>query len=66
MENALVRGCTFLNTPAGDVIGAQGEGGVFTIHAGARALISDILYEDVRIEHFWDKIVDFRIIALAL
>jgi hypothetical protein len=46
-----------------DVIGAHGFGGVFTIHNGDRALITDILYEDIRVEHFWDLFVDFRIMA---
>ncbi|HEY3330919.1 MAG TPA: glycosyl hydrolase family 28 protein [Capsulimonadaceae bacterium] len=44
-----------------DVIGGHGEGGVFTIHNGDRATISDVLYEDIRVEHFYDKLVDFRI-----
>lgn len=45
-----------------DVIGAHGEGGVFTIHAGDRAEIADVLYEDIRIEHMYDKFVDFRVL----
>jgi hypothetical protein len=43
------------------VIAAHGEGGVFTIHNGDRACISRVLYEDIRVEHFYDKLVDFRI-----
>lgn len=45
-----------------DVLGAHGEGGVFTIHAGDRALIEDVLYEDIRVEHFYDKFIDFRVL----
>lgn len=45
-----------------DVIAGHGEGGVFTIHAGDRATISDVLYEDVRVEHFYDKFIDLRIL----
>ena len=45
-----------------DVIAAHGEGGVFTIHAGDRAIISDVTYEDIRVEHFYDKFIDFRIL----
>ena len=45
-----------------DVIGAHGEGGVFTIHAGDRAEIRDVLYEDIRVEHMYDKFIDFRVL----
>lgn len=45
-----------------DVLGAHGEGGVLTIHAGDRALIEDVLYEDIRVEHYYDKFIDFRVL----
>lgn len=45
-----------------DVINAHGDGGVFTIHAGDHALIEDVLYEDIRIGHMFDKFVDFRVL----
>lgn len=45
-----------------DIIAAHGEGGVFTIHAGDRAAISDVTYENIRVEHFYDKCVDIRIL----
>jgi hypothetical protein len=54
-----VRGIVFRNN---DVIAAHGEGGVFTIHNGDHALIENILYEDIRIEHYYDKLIDFRIL----
>lgn len=44
-----------------DIIGAHGEGGVFTIHNGDRAVISDVLYRDIRVEHFYDRFIDFRV-----
>jgi hypothetical protein len=44
-----------------DVMGAHGHGGVFTIHNGDRALISRVLYEDIRIEHMFDRMIDFEI-----
>ncbi len=46
-----------------DVVAAHGEGGVFTIHAGDRAVIERIRYDDIRVEHYYDKLVDFRILA---
>lgn len=54
-----ISGITFRDC---DVIGAHGEGGVFTIHAGDRAVISDVLYEDIRIEHMYDKFIDLRVL----
>jgi hypothetical protein len=56
---ARISGITFRDC---DVIGAHGEGGVFTIHAGDRAEICDVLYEDIRVEHMYDKFVDFRVL----
>lgn len=44
-----------------DVIGAHGQGGVFTIHNGDRAHIRRVRYDNIRIEHFYDKLVDFFI-----
>jgi hypothetical protein len=45
-----------------DVLSGHGEGGVFTIHNGDNATVSRILWEDIRVEHFYDKLVDFRIL----
>jgi polygalacturonase len=44
-----------------DVLSVHGQGAVFSIHNNDRALIKDILFEDIRIEHCWDKFIDFRI-----
>lgn len=44
-----------------DVIAAHGEGGVFTIHNGDHALVENVLYEDIRVEHYYDRLVDFRV-----
>jgi hypothetical protein len=38
-----------------------GSGGVLTIHNGDRAILSDVLYEDLRIEDAREKLVDFKI-----
>lgn len=53
-----IKNITFRNI---DVLAGHGEGGVFTIHNGDRATVENILYEDIRVEHFYDKLIDFRI-----
>jgi hypothetical protein len=45
-----------------DVIYAHGEGAVFSIHNGDRAIVENIVWRNIRIEHYWDKLVDFRIV----
>jgi len=53
-----VRGVIFRDI---DVLHVHGTGAVFSIHNNDRASISDILFEDIRIEHCYDKFIDFRI-----
>lgn len=45
-----------------DVIASHGGGAVFSIHNGDRAVVEDILWENIRIEHYWDKLIDFRVL----
>lgn len=45
-----------------DVIAVHGFGGIFTIHNGDRAIVRNVRYENIRIEHFFDKLVDLRIV----
>ncbi len=45
-----------------DVIGAHGEGAVFSIHNGDRAVVENIRWENIRVEHYWDKLVDLRVV----
>jgi hypothetical protein len=45
-----------------DVLGIHGHGGVFGINNADRALVTDILYEDIRIEHYYNKLVNLRVI----
>ncbi|HSI07802.1 MAG TPA: glycosyl hydrolase family 28 protein [Rariglobus sp.] len=45
-----------------DVINAHGEGGVFSIHNGDRAIVENIRWENIHVEHYWDKLIDFRVV----
>jgi hypothetical protein len=54
-----VKNIRFVNC---DVLGVHDLGGVFGIHNTDRALISDVVYEDIRVEHYYNKLIDFRII----
>ena len=53
-----IRNITFRNI---DVLHVHGHGAVFSIHNSDHAKISDILWEDIRIEHCYDMFVDFRV-----
>ncbi|MGE5557095.1 MAG: glycosyl hydrolase family 28 protein [Bacillota bacterium] len=44
-----------------DVLSVHGFGAVFSIHNADRAVISGVLYEDIRIEHCFDRFIDFRV-----
>jgi polygalacturonase len=44
-----------------DVLSIHGQGAAFSIHNFGQALVENIRYEDIRIEHCWDKFIDFRI-----
>ncbi|MDF3057263.1 MAG: Endopygalactorunase-like protein [Rariglobus sp.] len=45
-----------------DVLNAHGEGAVFSIHNGDRAIVENVRWENIRVEHYWDKLVDFRVV----
>jgi hypothetical protein len=49
-----------------DVIRCEREGyysgGVFTIHNGDRALVSNVRYEDIRVEDAREKLIDFKVL----
>jgi len=45
-----------------DVIYAHGEGAVFSIHNGDRAIVENVRWENIRVEHYWDKLIDFRVV----
>lgn len=45
-----------------DVINAHGDGAVFSIHNGDRAVVENVRWENIRVEHYWDKLVDLRVV----
>lgn len=45
-----------------DVLAVHNFGSVFGIHTGDRALVENITWEDIRVEHHYDKLVDFRVL----
>ncbi len=45
-----------------DIIGAHGYSAVFSIHNGDRAQVENVLYEDIRIDHYFSLFLDFRVL----
>ena len=45
-----------------DILCVHGHGAAFSIHNGDRALVEDITFEDIRVEHHFEKLIDFRVI----
>jgi hypothetical protein len=58
LRTAFVRNIRFRDC---DVLAVHGHGGVFGIHNADRATVSDVLYENIRVEHHYEKLVDFRV-----
>lgn len=54
-----IRNIVFRNC---DLIHVEGPEGTFTIHNGDRALIQNILYEDIRVEDSRGWLIDFQIL----
>ncbi len=54
-----ISGVTFRDI---DVLAAHGDGAVFSIHAGDRATISGVLFDDIRVEHMYSRCVDLMIL----
>jgi hypothetical protein len=44
-----------------DILGVHDFGAPFGIHNADHATISDVLYEDIRVEHHYNKFIEFRI-----
>ena len=45
-----------------DVLGVHDMGGVFGINNSDRVIVSNILYEDIRVEHYYNKLINLRVI----
>ena len=45
-----------------DVLAVHNFGSVFGIHTGDRARVENITWENIRVEHHYDKLVDFRVL----
>ncbi len=43
-----------------DVLGVHNFGSVFGIHNGDHATVEDVTWDNIRVEHHFDKLVDFR------
>lgn len=54
-----IKNITFRNC---DLIHVEGPEGTFTIHNGDRALVQNILYEDIRVEDSKGWLIDFKIL----
>jgi hypothetical protein len=44
-----------------DILAVHGHGAALSINNGERATISDVLYEDIRVEHYYDMFLNFRV-----
>lgn len=58
-RTASISGIRFLDN---DLIHVEGPEGTFTIHNGDRAVISDVLYDNCRVEDSKGLLVDFKIL----
>jgi hypothetical protein len=54
-----IKNVTFKNC---DLIHVEGPEGTFTIHNGDRAVVSNVLYEDIRVEDARGWLIDFKIL----
>jgi hypothetical protein len=54
-----IQNITFKNC---DLIHVEGPEGTFTIHNGDRAVVKNVLYEDIRVEDSRGWLIDFKIL----
>lgn len=59
LRTASVRNIRFRDC---DILGVHGYGAPFGIHNADRAMVSDVLYEDIRVEHYYNKLIEFRVV----
>jgi Glycosyl hydrolases family 28 len=59
LRTSSIRNIRFTNC---DILGVHGYGGVFGIHNADRATVSDVLYENIRVEHYYNKLIDLKVI----
>jgi hypothetical protein len=45
-----------------DILGVHGYGGVFGIHNADRAVVNEVLFENIRVEHYYNKLIDLKVI----
>lgn len=59
LRTSSIKNIRFINC---DILGVHGFGGVFGIHNSDRATVRDVLYENIRVEHHYDKLIDIKVI----
>ncbi len=45
-----------------DVLAVHEFGSVFGIHNGDRAMVENVVWDDIRVEHHFDTLIDFRVL----
>jgi len=59
LRTSSIRNIRFINC---DILGVHGYGGVFGIHNADHATVSDVLFENIRVEHYYNKLIDLKVI----
>lgn len=59
LRSRSVRNITFRDC---DILAVHGQGAAFSINNCEHATVSDVLYEDIRVEHYYDMLFSFRIV----
>jgi hypothetical protein len=59
LRTSSIRNIRFTNC---DILGVHGYGGVFGIHNADHATVSDVLFENIRVEHYYNKLIDLKVI----
>jgi hypothetical protein len=59
LRTPFVRNITFRDC---DVLCVERHGAVFSIHNSDRATVSNVLYQDIRVEHYFTYLIEFRVL----